>query len=87
MKKLLLLCATLCTVLSAQAVEILYGPYVQALTQDAAYVVWVTDKASYGWVELKGEGDKKSVTYTIRVYNLLAGGGKERYYCKVGVVG
>ena len=64
MKKLLLLCATLCTVLSAQAVEILYGPYVQALTQDAAYVVWVTDKASYGWVELKGEGDKKSVTYT-----------------------
>ena len=64
MKKLLLLCATLCTVLSVQAVEILYGPYVQALTQDAAYVVWVTDKASYGWVELKGEGDKKSVTYT-----------------------
>lgn len=63
MKKLFTLCLTLCIAFAAQAVEILYGPYVQAVTEDSAYIVWVTDKASYGWVKLKGEGEKKPATY------------------------
>ena len=64
MKKLLVLCVALCVIFSAQAAEILYGPYVQAITEDSAYIVWVTDKASYGWVDVKGADDKKPVTYT-----------------------
>ena len=52
----------LCTVFCVRATEVLYGPYVQAITEDSAYIVWVTDKATYGWVELKGEGEKKAET-------------------------
>ena len=63
MKKLTILCFALCTVFATRAAEILYGPYVQAITEDSAYIVWVTDKATYGWVEVKGEGEKKPVTY------------------------
>ncbi len=63
MKKLFVICLALCTAFAAQATEFLYGPYVQAITEDSAYVVWVTDKATYGWVEVKGEGEKKPVTY------------------------
>ena len=63
MKRLSIICLLLCAVFSVRAAEILYGPYVQAVTEDAAYVVWVTDKATYGWVELKGEGEKKSATF------------------------
>ena len=58
MKKLTIICLLLCTVFGVRAAEILYGPYVQAITEDSAYVVWVTDKATYGWVEVKGEGEK-----------------------------
>ena len=63
MKKLTIICLLLCTVFGVRAAEILYGPYVQAITEDSAYVVWVTDKATYGWVEVKGEGEKKNMTF------------------------
>ena len=63
MKRLTILCFALCAVFATRAAEILYGPYVQAITEDSAYIVWVTDKATYGWVELKGEGEKKASTF------------------------
>ena len=63
MKKLTIICLLLCAVFSTRAAEILYGPYVQAITEDSAYIVWVTDKATYGWVEVKGEGEKKPTTF------------------------
>ena len=63
MKKLIIICMLLCTVFGVRAAEFLYGPYVQAITEDSAYIVWVTDKATYGWVEVKGENDKKPVTF------------------------
>lgn len=63
MKKLTILCFALCTVFATRAAEIIYGPYVQAITEDSAYIVWVTDKATYGWVEVKGENDKKTETF------------------------
>ena len=64
MKRVLILCVALCLAFASQAAEFLYGPYVQALTEDSAYIVWITDKATYGWVEVKGEGDKAAVKYT-----------------------
>ena len=64
MKKLTIICLLLCAVFSTRAAEILYGPYVQAITEDSAYIVWVTDKDTYGWVEVKGENEKKSATFT-----------------------
>ena len=63
MKRLTILCFALCAVFATRAAEILYGPYVQAITEDSAYIVWVTDKATYGWVEVKGEGEKKASTF------------------------
>lgn len=63
MKRFLILLVALCVAFASHAVEILYGPYVQALTEDSAYIVWVTDKATCGWVEVKGEGEKKPVTF------------------------
>ena len=63
MKRLFTLCVALCLAFAAQAAEFLYGPYVQAVTEDSAYIVWVTDKATYGWVEVKGGGEKKAETY------------------------
>lgn len=64
MKKLFVLSIALCMAFAVQAAQFLYGPYVQAVTEDSAYVVWVTDKATYGWVELCAEGEKKAETYT-----------------------
>lgn len=63
MKRFLILLVAVCVAFASQAAEILYGPYVQALTEDSAYIVWVTDKATCGWVEVKGEGEKKPATY------------------------
>ena len=64
MKRLTVICLLLCAVFTTRAAEFLYGPYVQAITEDSAYIVWVTDKATYGWVEVKGEGERKAATYT-----------------------
>ena len=64
MKKLTIICLLLCAVFTTRAAEILYGPYVQAITEDSAYIVWVTDKATYGWVEVKSAEDKKPATFT-----------------------
>ena len=64
MKRLTVICLLLCAVFTTRAAEILYGPYVQAITEDAAYIVWVTDKDTYGWVEIKAEGEKKAETFT-----------------------
>ena len=63
MKRFFIICLALCATVAAHAAEFLYGPYVQAITEDSAYIVWVTDKATYGWVEVKSEGEKKPVTY------------------------
>ena len=63
MKKLFLLWVALCVAFASHAAEFLYGPYVQAVTEDSAYIVWITDKATTGWVEVKGEGDKKATIY------------------------
>ena len=71
MKKLTIICMLLCTVFCVRATEVLYGPYVQAITEDSAYIVWVTDKATYGWVELKGEGEKKAETFVESNLGLL----------------
>ena len=43
MKKLLLIAALFCGVYSAQAIKIIYGPYLQAVNDTEATVVWVTD--------------------------------------------
>lgn len=64
MKRVLVLWIVLCAAFASHAAEFLYGPYVQALTEDSAYIVWITDKATYGWVEVKGEGEKSAVKYT-----------------------
>ncbi|MBP3550727.1 MAG: metallophosphoesterase [Alistipes sp.] len=63
MKKLTIIFMMLCVAFTTRAAEFLYGPYVQAITEDSAYIVWVTDKATYGWVEVKAEGEKKPQTY------------------------
>ena len=63
MKKLTIIFMMLCVAFTTRAAEFLYGPYVQAITEDSAYIVWVTDKATYGWVEVKGEGEKKAKTF------------------------
>ncbi len=64
MKRVLVLWIALCVAFASHAAEFLYGPYVQALTEDSAYIVWITDKATYGWVEVKGEGEKSAAKYT-----------------------
>ncbi len=64
MKRLTVICLLLCAVFTTRAAEFLYGPYVQAITEDAAYIVWVTDKPTFGWVEVKAEGEKKAATFT-----------------------
>ena len=78
MKKLTIICLLLCTAIGVRAAEILYGPYVQAITEDSAYIVWVTDKATYGWVEVQGEQSNLGLRYNRRVHrvpvkNLTAG--------------
>ena len=64
MKRVLVLWVALCVAFASHAAEFLYGPYVQALTEDSAYIVWITDKATCGWVEVKGEGEKSAVKFT-----------------------
>ncbi len=62
MKRLLIICLAVLTTISASAVEFLYGgPYVQAVTENSAYIVWLTDKPCEGWVEVKGKGFKKTI--------------------------
>ena len=63
MKKLTAILMMLCVAFTTQAADFLYGPYVQAITEDSAYIVWVTEKPTYGWVEVKGEGEKKPQTF------------------------
>ena len=59
MKRLLIICCAIFAYVSASAVEFIYnGPYLQSVTDNAAYIVWLTDKASEGWVEIKGAGLK-----------------------------
>ena len=59
MKRLLIICCAIFAYVSASAVEFIYnGPYLQGVTDNAAYIVWLTDKASEGWVEIKGAGLK-----------------------------
>ena len=52
MKKLLLIAALFCGVYSAQAIKIIYGPYLQAVTDTEATIVWVTDQKASSWVEV-----------------------------------
>lgn len=52
MKKLLLIAALLCGVYSAQAIKIVYGPYLQAVTDTEATIVWQTDQEAASWVEV-----------------------------------
>ena len=52
MKKLLVIAALFCGIQSAQAIKIIYGPYLQAVTDTEATVVWVTDQKATSWVEV-----------------------------------
>ena len=52
MKKLFLIAALFCGVYSASAIKIIYGPYLQAVTDTEATVVWVTDQKATSWVEV-----------------------------------
>ena len=52
MKKLLLVAMLLCGVYSAQAVKIIHGPYLQAVSDTEATVMWVTDTKALSWVEV-----------------------------------
>ncbi|MBR2031279.1 MAG: metallophosphoesterase [Alistipes sp.] len=52
MKKLLFVAMLLCGVYSAQAIKIIHGPYLQAVTETEATIVWVTDTKALSWVEV-----------------------------------
>lgn len=52
MKKLLLVAMLLCGIYSAQAVKIIHGPYLQAVSDTEATIMWVTDTKALSWVEL-----------------------------------
>ena len=52
MKKILLLAMVLCGVYSAQAIKIIHGPYIQALGENEATIMWVTDVEALSWVEV-----------------------------------
>ena len=58
MKKLLLAVALLCGISSAQAIKIIHGPYLQAVTDTEATIVWVTDVDALSWVEVAPEDGK-----------------------------
>ena len=58
MKKFLLIVALLCGALSAQAVKIIHGPYLQAVTDTEATIMWVTDVDALSWVEVAPEDGK-----------------------------
>ena len=55
MRKLFLGVVALCAVYSAQAIKIIHGPYLQAVTDTEATVVWVTDTDALSWVEVAPE--------------------------------
>ena len=48
----------LCGVWSAQAIKIVHGPYLQAVTDTEATIIWVTDVDALSWVEVAPEDDK-----------------------------
>lgn len=52
MKKFLFLLILLSLMESAQAIKIIYGPYLQMVTETEATIVWVTDNKSLSWVEI-----------------------------------
>ena len=52
MKKLFFIAMLLCGVYSAQAVKIIHGPYLQAVTDTEATIMWVTDTKALSWVEI-----------------------------------
>ncbi|MBQ5647811.1 MAG: metallophosphoesterase [Alistipes sp.] len=58
MKRLLLAVILLCGVYSAQAIKIIHGPYLQAVTDTEATIMWVTDVDALSWVEVAPEDGK-----------------------------
>ncbi len=52
MKKLLLMFMLLCGVYSAQAIKIVHGPYLQAVTDTEVTIMWITDAEAMSWVEI-----------------------------------
>jgi predicted phosphodiesterase len=52
MKKILLAAMLLCGVWSAQAIKVIHGPYLQAVTDTEATIVWVTDVNALSWVDV-----------------------------------
>lgn len=58
MKKFVLAALLLCGVYSAQAIKIVHGPYLQAVTDTEATIMWVTDVDALSWVEVAPEDGK-----------------------------
>lgn len=58
MKKLLFVAMLLCGIYSAQAIKILHGPYLQAVTDTKATIMWITDVDALSWVEVAPEDGK-----------------------------
>ena len=58
MKRLFLAAMLLCGIYSAQAIKILHGPYLQAVTDTEATIMWVTDVDALSWVEVAPEDGK-----------------------------
>lgn len=58
MKKLLFVAMLLCGIYSAQAIKILHGPYLQAVTDTEATIMWITDVDALSWVEVAPEDGK-----------------------------
>ncbi|MBR6655864.1 MAG: metallophosphoesterase [Alistipes sp.] len=58
MKRILLAVALFCGVYSAQAIKIIHGPYLQAVTDTEATIMWVTDVDALSWVEVAPEDGK-----------------------------
>ena len=58
MKRILLFLLAICGVWSAQAIKIIHGPYLQAVTDTEATIMWVTDTKALSWVEVAPEEDK-----------------------------
>ena len=58
MKRILLAIMLLCGVWSAQAIKIIHGPYLQAVTDTEATIMWVTDVDALSWVEVAPEDGK-----------------------------
>ena len=52
MKRLLLIAALFCGIYSAQAIKIIHGPYLQAVSDTEATIMWVTDTKALSWVEI-----------------------------------